>query len=150
MSARKTWQAGLVTCILALPAGMAGCASGSEEVPPARPTVALGDRDVIGRTVTVSGKIISILTSESFVMAADRFGDLSLLVLSDGRPGLAKGQTLTFDGNVQVFTYEAYRRQYDLAERQAYGPFEGEKAIVMARSAPAGRRTATVRASVVR
>ncbi|MEU4214151.1 hypothetical protein [Actinoplanes sp. NPDC026623] len=61
------------------------------------------------------------------------------------RPRLAKGQTLTLDGNVQVFTYQAYRGQYDLAERQAYAPFEGERVVVMA-----GRRTATVRASAVR
>ncbi|MEV4703166.1 hypothetical protein [Actinoplanes sp. NPDC049316] len=92
---------------------------------------AVGERDLIGRTVTVSGKVTEVLTPTSFVMAADDFGDLPLLVLSRGRPGPAKGQTVTVDANVQKFSFDLYREQYDLTDRQAYAPFEEEKILVM-------------------
>ncbi|UQU62649.1 hypothetical protein COUCH_26920 [Couchioplanes caeruleus] len=126
----------LAACAVALQVTMTGCHAESRAEPPARPAAQLGERDVIGRTVTVSGKIIRILTTESFVMATDGSGDLSVLVLSRTARDLAKGQTLTFDGNVQVFSYEAYRGQYELSDRQAYAPFEGEQIIVMAPGSP--------------
>jgi hypothetical protein len=132
MSARTVKWTGLAACVVVLQATMAGCHAESRAEPAPRPSVQLGEREVIGRTVTVSGKIIRILTTESFVMATDEFGDLSLLVLSKTATGLVKGQTLTLDGNVQLFSYEAYRAQYALSDRQAYAPFEGEKIIVMA------------------
>ena len=118
-------------CVVALHLASGGCTAAVDNEPRPATTWTVGERDVIGRTVTVSGKIFQVLTPTSFVMAADGFGDLSLLVLSHDRPGLAKGQNVTFDGNVQVFRYEAYREEYGLVDAPAYAPYEGEKILVM-------------------
>ncbi|PRY20139.1 hypothetical protein [Pseudosporangium ferrugineum] len=132
MASARLAHIALLVGAIALQPAVAGCRATPPRADRATPVVsAVGERDVIGRTVTISGKIIDVLTPTSFVMAADDFGDLSLLVLSGGRPGLTKGQTLTFDGNIQKFSFAAYRDEYDLTDRQAYAPFEGEKIVVM-------------------
>lgn len=131
MSPARSRSIALLTCVAVLQPAAAGCAAGTHSEAPIAVVSNIGEREVIGRTVTVSGKIIEVLTPTSFVMAADEPDDRSLLVLSRGSPGLAKGQIVTFDGNVQKFVFDAYREQYGLADQQAYAPFEGEKFIVM-------------------
>lgn len=132
----------LITALVAVPVGLGACGDGGDGVtispsPERSPEITdiaddyFGNADFIGRTVTVAGEVTRVITSRSFVLTGDEYGDGSLLVLNAAGMDVEVGETVEVTGNVQKFGYQTYRDEYRLDEDpRTYAEFNGEEFLV--------------------
>ncbi|SNY25517.1 hypothetical protein [Paractinoplanes atraurantiacus] len=116
--------------------GAGGCEAdraGPAPVPSA--TGYLGDASFIGRTVTISGWVVQVITETSFVVDTRQNGAEPLLVLCAPSRDVEKGSLVIVSGNVQRFYYSAYADEYALApDADVYSRFAADPFLVTRRA----------------
>ena len=129
--------------LAALPFATTACGD-DETAAPETTTEAVDDdyfasEEFLGREVTVSAVVTTVLGDKSFVLDGSEYGDESLLVLSADEAGgmdLQEGDVVEVTGTVEDFAYANYRDAYGLIDDGVYTTY-GDEEFLAARSVEA-------------
>jgi hypothetical protein len=134
-----------ITALVTLIAPVAGCDRAPADEKPADvpPTsnAYFADTAFVGRTVAINAPVVRVITERSFEVNAQGFGDDSLLVITPRGLAVTAGERLRLRGNVEVFYYATYSREYRLAPAEEYTKFVGEEFLAAADAGPPGLPT---------
>jgi hypothetical protein len=117
-------------------------------------SISQNPKDLLGRTVVVPGKVVSVLNDSAFtVVDPDAAAGIPVLVVSRNPipipparptgPALLPGDNVSLSGQVRRYTPDEKVNGVDLA-RSEYAQFNGQPFVLASAVAPPGRTTVVV------